>query len=72
MERLINRFSNAGDVVADPFAGLFTVPYMAVKMGRKGVGVELSADYFRDGVGYCERADEEQGMPTLFDMMEQE
>ena len=72
VERLINRFSNAGDVVADPFAGLFTVPYMAVKMGRKGVGVELSADYFRDGVGYCERADEEQGMPTLFDMMEQE
>ena len=70
VERLINRFSNPGEVVADPFAGLFTVPYMAVRMGRRGAGVELNPDYFRDGVGYCERADAEQNAPTLFDLME--
>ena len=60
VERLINRFSNPGEWVADPFAGLFTVPYMAVRMGRRGAGVELNPDYFRDGVGYCERADAEE------------
>lgn len=70
VERLINRYSNPGDMVADPFAGLFTVPYLAVKMGRKGKGVELNPDYFRDGVGYCEAADAEQSAPTLFDLME--
>lgn len=70
VERLINRFSNPGELVADPFAGLFTVPYMAVRMGRRGAGVELNPDYFRDGVGYCERADAEQDAPTLFDLME--
>ena len=71
LERLINRYSNPGDLVADPFAGLFTVPYLAVKMGRKGKGVELNPDYFRDGVGYCETADAEQSAPTLFDLMEE-
>lgn len=69
VERLINRYSNEGDLVADPFAGLFTVPYMAVKMGRRGKGVELNADYFRDGVGYCEAADSQANAPTLFDLM---
>ncbi len=70
VERLINRYSNEGDLVADPFAGLFTVPYMAVKMGRRGKGVELNTDYFRDGVGYCESADREVNAPTLFDLLE--
>ena len=40
-------------------------------MGRKGKGVELNPDYFRDGVGYCETADAEQSAPTLFDLMEE-
>ena len=34
--------------------------------------VELNPDYFRDGVGYCERADAEQDAPTLVDLMEAE
>ena len=70
VERLINRYSNPGDLVADPFAGLFTVPYEAVKMGRRGKGVELNPDYFRDGVGYLEAADAQQNAPTLFDLLE--
>ena len=52
VERIINRYSNKGDLVLDPFGGLMTVPMMAVKMGREGYGIELSPDYFRDGVGY--------------------
>lgn len=70
VERLIERYSNPGDLVADPFAGLFTVPYMALKMGRRGKGVELNKEYFRDGVGYCESAEAEMEAPTLFDLME--
>jgi len=71
VERLIERYSNPGELVADPFAGLFTVPYVAMKMGRKGKGVELNPDYFRDGVGYCESAEAEREAPTLFDLMEE-
>lgn len=70
VERIINRYSNEGDVVYDPFAGLFTVPLTAVKMGRKGIGVELNCDYFRDGVGYLKAAESRVNMPTLFDLIE--
>lgn len=69
VERLIERYSSPGELVADPFAGLFTVPYVALKMGRSGKGVELNQDYFRDGVGYCESAEAEQEVPTLFDLV---
>ena len=69
VERVINRYSNEGDLVADPFAGLMTVPMTAVKMGRRGYGIELNPDYFRDGVGYLQAAEDNIDTPTLFDFM---
>lgn len=69
VERVINRYSNKGETVYDPFAGLFTVPMTAVKLGRKGVGVELNTDYFCDGVAYCKEADAQRNLPTLFDVI---
>ncbi|HIW08405.1 MAG TPA: site-specific DNA-methyltransferase [Candidatus Faecalibacterium intestinigallinarum] len=68
VERAINRWSNPGDTILDPFGGLMTVPYMAIKMQRYGVGIELNPDYFRDGVGYLQEADEAGKMFTLFDL----
>lgn len=70
VERIINRYSNEGDLVYDPFGGLMTVPMTAVKMGRCGYGCELNPDYFRDGVGYLQAAEDEIEEPTLFDFME--
>lgn len=67
VERIINRYSNEGDVVYDPFGGLMTVPMTAVKMRRRGKACELNADYFRDGVGYLQAAEDEMDEPTLFD-----
>ena len=69
VERLINRYSNPGEIILDPFGGIMTVPTMAVKMNRRGIGIELNSDYFRDGVGYLEAADNERDMPTLFDFI---
>lgn len=40
VERIINRYSNPGEVVFDPFGGLMTVPMTAIKMGRYGYGIE--------------------------------
>lgn len=67
VERLITRYSNPGEIVLDPFGGLMTVPVLAVKMKRKGIGIELNPDYFRDGLGYLKAAEQEIDMPTLFD-----
>jgi DNA modification methylase len=67
VERLITRYSNLEDVVFDPFAGLFTVPYLAVKMGRKGIGIELNVESFHDGMEYMNAAENEWDTPSLFD-----
>ena len=69
VERLLNRYSNPGDVVLDPFGGIMTVPTLAVKHGRYGIGVELNTDYFRDGVAYLKEVDMQQGVFTLFDLL---
>ena len=70
VDRLINRYSAPGETVFDPFGGLMTVPVEAVRLGREGIGTELNADYFRDGLGYLREADAERDVPTLFDLLE--
>jgi hypothetical protein len=72
VDRLIAQFSMPGETVLDPFGGLMTVPYCAVKLGRRGVGIELNPGYFRDGAVYVEAAAAELSVPTLFDLIEQE
>jgi DNA modification methylase len=68
VERIINRYSNEGDLVFDPFGGLMTVPYMALKLGRKGRASELNPEYFMDGVKYLQAEEYHQSVPKLFDL----
>lgn len=69
VERIINRYSNKGDIVLDPFGGIMTVPKVAVDNGRYGIGIELNNGYFRDGVGYLKEADDKANTFTLFDLV---
>ena len=70
IERLIDRYSNKGDVILDPFGGIGSTPLTAMKMKRYGIAIELNNSYFRDGVGYCKAEEEEQELPTLFDLID--
>lgn len=70
VERLIERYSNKNDLVFDPFGGIQTVPYCAVKLGRRGLSTELNYDYWKDGLSYLYEAEMEVSAPTLFDLME--
>ena len=70
VERLIERYSNKGELVFDPFGGIGTVPYCAVKMGRKGMSTELNFDYWRDSLTYMREAECDVTSPTLFDFMD--
>jgi len=65
VDRVINRYTNPGEIVFDPFGGIMTVPYRAVSLGRIGYGVELNPNYWRDGIEYLQRAEREQLLPTL-------
>ena len=72
VDRIIERYSNKGDVVFDPFGGLMTVPVRAIMLGRRGRAAELNVDYFRDGLRYLVQAELEAQMPDLFDVLSKE
>lgn len=70
VDRLITRYSNKGELVYDPFGGLMTIPYRALKLGRRGQASELNTEYFFDGVHYLQAMEREMAMPTLFSFEE--
>jgi DNA modification methylase len=46
IERCIHLWSNAGDTILTPFMGIGSEVYQAVKMKRKGIGIELKKSYY--------------------------
>ena len=70
VDRLIERYSNPGELVYDPFGGLMTVPVRAIRAGRRGMGTELNSGYWADGVAYLKAEEQRISMPTLFDLEE--
>jgi len=70
IDRSIQLWSNRGDLVYSPFAGIGSEGYCALKMGRRFLGVELKPSYFDYAVGYLKQAESESGQATLFDMEE--
>lgn len=61
IERAIQLWSNPGDVVFDPFSGVGSTGYQAIKMGRKFIGSELKQSYFAQAVKNLESAKASQG-----------
>lgn len=66
IERVIERYSNPEEIVLDPFGGIMSVPFQAVKMKRKGVGIELNTDYYLDGIKHLKTLDMKAKELTLF------
>jgi len=57
IERCVAMWSNPGDAVLTPFMGVGSEAYMAVRMGRKAVGIELKESYYRQAVKNLALAD---------------
>ncbi|KFC63996.1 putative DNA methyltransferase [Bosea sp. LC85] len=70
VDRVIAQMSMPGETVLDPFGGLMTVPYRAILLGRKGIGVELNPGYFLDGALHCAAAEDRIAVPSLFDLLD--
>lgn len=68
-ERLIERYTNPGERVGDPFGGIGTVPLRALMAGRKGWMSELNGEYWQDAVNYLKAEEEREEIPTLFDLV---
>ena len=48
--RCLEYWTNPGDTVLSPFAGIGSEGYEALKMGRKFIGIELKMSYYREMV----------------------
>ena len=70
IEHLIEWFTNEGEVVFDPFGGIMSVPYQALKMKRKALAAELKTSYFETGLKYLEEVEKETKEINIFDYME--
>jgi DNA modification methylase len=67
IERCIRLWSNPGEVVLSPFAGIGSEIYQAVLLKRRGIGVELKPEYFRVASKNLRNAEAEANAGTLFE-----
>ena len=70
IERCVRLWSNPGETVLSPFAGIGSEVYVAVKLGRRGLGCELKPSYWRTSVDNLRRLEAEITAPNLFDTLE--
>ena len=57
VRRCVDLWTNPGDVVFSPFAGIGTAGYVALEMGRRFVGAELKSSYYRQAVSNLRAAE---------------
>lgn len=57
IDRLVELYTNVGEVVLTPFMGVGSEVFSPVSMGRKAIGIELKDSYFKQAVLNCEEAE---------------
>lgn len=70
IRRAVLLWSNPGDLVLSPFAGIGSEGYVSIKNGRRFYGIELKPQYFLVGVRNLRRAEQDRDSGTLLDMIE--
>jgi hypothetical protein len=56
IKRAIHLWTNKGDKVLSPFAGIGSEVHEAIELGRYGIGFELKPSYFKEAVKNCTNA----------------
>jgi DNA modification methylase len=67
IERCIRLWSNPGETILSPFAGIGSEGYEALRHGRKFIGIELKPSYFQAAHKNLERILKKRTQATLFD-----
>lgn len=62
IRRGVHLWTNPGDIVLSPFAGIGSEGYVSVEMGRKFIGVELKESYFNQAVRNLQQFDSQQDL----------
>jgi len=50
IDRIVELYSNPGEIVLTPFMGVGSEVYSPVSMGRKAIGIELKESYFKQAI----------------------
>ncbi len=66
-DRVLRLYSNPGDVVYSPFAGIGSEGWAALRARRKFIGTELKGSYFSQAAKYLADQEERVSGGTLFD-----
>jgi DNA modification methylase len=67
--RFVDMRTNPGETVLSPFAGVGSEVYAAVELGRRGIGIELKASYYRQALKNLAAVDADRSEdPALFEM----
>lgn len=69
IERCVRLWSNKGEHVLSPFAGIGSEGFVSLKQGRTFTGVELKRSYWRTAADNLKRAETEVDAPALFDAL---
>lgn len=67
--RCVDLWSNKGDTVLSPFAGIGSEGYESVRAGRKFIGLELKESYWKHAQKHLADASRTANAPTLFDLL---
>lgn len=65
IKRAVDIWTNPGDVVFSPFAGIGSEGVGSLTVGRKFIGVELKKEYWEHGCNFLRIESEKQSQPTL-------
>lgn len=65
IERCVRLWTNRGETVLSPFAGIGSEGYVALQHGRKFIGIELKPSYWATAVDNLRRAEEQANAPRL-------
>ena len=57
IHRCVRLWSNPGDVVLSPFAGIGSEGFESIKAGRKFIGIELKEEYYQMATKNLEHAE---------------
>lgn len=68
IERCVRLWSNPGETVLSPFAGIGSEGYVSIMHGRRFVGCELKPSYWRSAVQNLRAAQDAVSLPSLFDL----
>lgn len=66
IERCVRLWSNPGELVFTPFAGIGSEVYIAVQQGRRALGIELKPSYWQTAVRNLRVLDEQKNQSELF------